>query len=237
MPEPGEVREGLVWTGTEWVPLKPSPPEESPEDRKPDSLPNDGRTGILCPQCHESAQLLKVSGLLDKSKTSATSYTFGTGIGVGTGGIGVGVGDAVTDTQGTTVLAERFKLPSPTIYGGCWISGITFVVLMVLVGILSLFGLAGGNVASVVALIPILFAVYWYWKYVRFEKAWRKINEVALNQVRSGYYCQRCDVAVRVDADVAQEPEDYVAQIVAEHRHEVVAAAAQVPLLNRFFRL
>lgn len=107
MPDAGEVRDGLVWTGTEWVPLKPPTSNELPDEHKPEKPSNDIPKKIVCPNCHESNQLVKVSGLLDKSKTSQTSYTFGTAVGVGTGGIGVGMGDAVTDTQGTNALAQH----------------------------------------------------------------------------------------------------------------------------------
>lgn len=236
MPEPGEVRDGLVWTGSEWVPLKQGVTPEASEQPKSESELGVSLTSIVCPHCHERDQLVKVSGLLDKSQTSETSYTFGTGIAVGTGGIGVGMGDAITDTQGTNALAERFKLPSPTIYGGCWISGIAFIIILVLVGLLMLIGLDGGTVASIIVMIPILAGGYLYWKYLKFEKVWRKINEKALSRMRDGYYCQRCDLAFEVGAKEAVTPEDYKTRILATYDDELNAAASQVPILSRFFR-
>lgn len=234
MPEPGEVREGLVWTGSEWVPLRPAEPSSGPQV-EPAGVPS--KENERCPHCHQVDRLIRISGLVDRSKTSETGYTFGTGIGVGTGGIAVGVGDAVTQTDGTNALAERFGLHRPTVYGGCWVSAAAVLVFLVVGGALSLLSIGGGALGSVLTVAILAGAAFWYWKYLKFEKTWKLIYAEALSDIRAGYYCERCDLAFSPGAKSAEVPEDYVKAIFSLHNEHFRDAVKEVPLLHKIPRI
>ena len=234
MPEPGEVRDGLVWTGSEWIPLK-SPDAES--DHQVAQVDGPSTEPQVCPHCRQSDRLIRVSGLVDRSKTSETGYTFGAGVGVGTGGIGVGIGDAVTQTDGTNALAERFGLHRPTVYGGCWISAAGLLAFILVGGALSLLSIDGGALGSILAIAILAVAGFWYSKYLKFEKTWKALYAEALKKIRAGYYCERCDLAFSPGADSAEDPEEYVKAIFSAYNVSFKKAVEQVPLLSKIPRI
>lgn len=237
MPEPGEVRDGLVWTGSEWVRLKQGTTPEASEQPHSESESSGKPSAVVCPKCHQSDRLIRVSGLLDKSKTSETSYTFGTGIGVGTGGIGIGIGDAMTDTQGTNALAQRFGLHRPTVYGGCWITAIAVVLLALVGGVLATLGIGGGALSSALVVIVIAIAGFWYWKYLQFEKTWKVLYDESINRIRRAYYCERCDQAFDEVNQKPLDPEDFVKEIFSNYSDQFALAVSKVPMLEKIPRI
>lgn len=153
MPEPGEVKHGLVWTGTQWVPLRPSASDDGPDaDAGTGANPGAGEvppgvepvgpdsSGNQCPVCRKDDRLVRVSGLLD----SASSHTTGSGttVGVGAGSGGLGAGVAVSEFQAETVtrLVQRFAPPSAPRGVGCGITALSVLAVLVVGGILGALG-------------------------------------------------------------------------------------------------
>lgn len=226
MPEPGEVREGLVWTGNAWVPLRPAGTEPEPVSKGPPIDPseiaqasNPRTTGSgfsnTCPVCEKDDRVTRISGLLDSASTKTTgrATTGGVGLGTGgTGGIGVGVGATGFEADSVSKLVQRFAPPALPKGNGCLISVFTFIAIL---GMTSIYSSAVGNTNSIgwyVLAIGIIVAMIFTYRYmnaprIRKAAAWHG----CLQELRSGYYCARDDVAFGAGGTEAYTPEAFVA--------------------------
>lgn len=246
MPEPGEVKEGLVWTGTSWVPLRPAVEPSLKDDPNlntehaamaSDSQQSTSEPGVNCPVCKKHDRLVRIGGLLDSSTSSSTSYSMGTGVGAGSGGIGVGVGDAITETQSSTRLAQRFEIPKPPLYAG--LAVLAGIVVIALIGgalsspLVALLSLNGDAVGWVAALLAVAAGAWWYFlPYAKFEKRWTEIDNEVLDQARLGYYCERDSVAFSQGHPSPALPEDFIDHLYAPYVPQLRQAIEAVPLLK-----
>jgi len=247
MPEPGEVKEGLVWTGTAWVPLQPISPQAASESRS-DGSPPDRATVLghdapkpkhVCPLCRKSDRLIRISGLLDSSTTQSVGYTAFGGAGIGNGGVGVGVGDAITETFSTTALAKRFEVPAPPIRAGCFVFPAALAVSLLL-GSTIVWGLALvlGNsrlvesLGNFMVLLSVVVASLFYIPIWRFHGRRNKIQERVASDVSKGYYCQRDDCAFSETDNRHLSPEEYVDACFEPYLPELVSEINSIPLMR-----
>ena len=111
MPEAGEVRDGLVWTGSDWVPLKPSTDGPAVDEPKSSSDVGSG-SKPTCPECKKDDRVARLSGLVDRSTQTTVGSAKTLAAGISTGGIGVGGGVTRFQAETETRLVERLKPPS-----------------------------------------------------------------------------------------------------------------------------
>lgn len=221
MPEPGEVREGLVWTGTAWVPLKPYEREESasasmsevvPESTESVPRPADSTPTSACPECHKDDRVIRISGLLDSASTKTTGRAVTGGAGIGTGGLGVGVGVTGFEADSVTKLVHRFAPPPLRKGMGCGIAAtaVGAILAMTLV-IESVFG-DTNNVAWYVLAVGIVVGAILLYRRINASRTQEAATWYdCLQEMRSGYYCSRDDVAFMPGEDEADSPEIFTA--------------------------
>lgn len=220
MPEVGEVREGRVWTGSEWISLKSGSNDSSkaePPSDESTTTPKNGTTvgPAACPVCKKDDRLTRVSGLVDSSTqaTSGSATTFAAGI--STGGIGVGAGRTRLQATTETRLAERLKAP-PLSGGTRWkpiLIAFAFIVPAVLI-----ITQDGSKPLPIVLLAGLLMLIGGYfilaakledWLPSRHQvSAWNEGHE----QLRSAFYCERDDVVFLPEAQTPLSPEELVEQ-------------------------
>lgn len=241
MPEPGEVKQGLVWTGTAWVQLRPAEepslevtPSPNTEHRATasDSQHSSSKPGVICPICHQHDRLVRIGGLLDSSTSFSSGYTVATGVGIGSGGLGVGVGDAITESTSTTRLAQRFEIPKPPVYGGCAMILIVFGVAAVGAALTGLWAGFETPAGIIVVLLAVVGALWWIFPYDRFNRRWIKIDKEVLDEVRHGYFCERDTVAFSKEHPNPALPEDFVDQLYEPYLPRLRDEINAVPLLK-----
>ena len=222
MPEPGEVREGLVWTGTAWVPLRPAGSSDEREIGGPSTAPPattiagsvDGPAASVsaCPVCQKDDRVTRISGLLDSASTKTTGRATTGGVGIGTGGLGVGVGVTGFEADSVTKLVQRFAPPALPKGIGCMTSVFTAVAIL---GMTAIYSSTIGDTNSVgwyILAMAIVIAAIFAFRYmnaprIRKAAAWYD----CLQELRSGYYCARDDVAFESGDTEADPPEVFVA--------------------------
>ena len=220
VPEPGEVKHGLVWTGSQWVPLRPSAAEESPEpEGHKEGTDVGGSLGVeparsdssanRCPVCRKDDRLVRVSGLLDSASSQTTGSGTTVGIGAGSGGLGAGV--AVSEYQAETVtrLVQRFAPPSAPKGVGCGITALSVLAILVVVGVLGALG-APDVVGWIVLVAGIGAGIFAYVRLSPARGAQKVVWQECLDEVRSAYYCSRDDVAFEAGDLEASTPEALV---------------------------
>lgn len=212
MPEPGEVKEGLVWTGTAWVPLRPAgepsleaAPSPSAEHVTPasDSQRSTDAPGVNCPICHKNDRMIRIGALVDSRSTR---------------------------------LAQRFETPKPPTS-----LAMLFVVPAVTIGLLVILNeLASttlkqpftGLVQISLTLIVGLGVLWWYWRLVRFYMRWNNVGDEVLNEVWRGYHCERDGVAFSEEHPNPALPEDFVDQLYEPYLPRLRDEINAVPLLR-----
>lgn len=221
MPDAGEVREGRVWTGSEWIPLKSGssdpPMDEPPSDERSATPKNSTTVGpAVCPVCEKDDRLTRVSGLVDSSTQSTSGSATTLAAGISTGGIGVGAGRTRLQATTETRLAERLKAP-PLSGGTRWkpiLIAFAFIVPAVLI-----ITRDGRQPLPLVLLAGFLMLIGGYfilaakmedWLPSRRQvSAWNEGHE----QLRRAFYCERDDVVFLPDAQVPLSAEELVEQV------------------------
>jgi len=111
------------------------------------------------------------------------------------------------------------------------------IALLIVGGALSLLSIGGGVLGSILTIAILAAAGFWYWKYLKFEKTWKAIYTHALQELRAGYYCERCDLAFSPGSATAEVPEEYVKSIFVPFNDPFAEAVRQVPLLSKVPRV
>lgn len=221
MPDPGEVRDGLVWTGTNWVPLKPASeaaPRESRASREAAQNSNARGDGgpAQCPECGKDDRVSRLSGFIDRSTHTTQGKANTLAVGVSTGGVGAGAGRTKFEATTESRLVERLK-PPPLRGDTRWVPlligfGLLFPAALLLSGdgtksagaiVLSVLLLVSGCVV----LLPA--AIEMWLPSVSQRETWQQ----GLGALRGAFYCERDDVAFLPGSSSAMPVEELVTEV------------------------
>ena len=218
MPEAGEVRQGLVWTGDQWVPLKPSAESTLDSGEAAADQPSAPLSSLsACPVCGKDDRTSAVSGFVDRYTMLTTGSATTLGAAVTTGGLGVG--GAVTSYQSETESRLLQRLSPPPLSDGTRWTPILLGFACIGLAFLLIMAAEGSNTVplAVLAIIPLAAAGYffiaakaeeWFPSRARAD-AWSS----ALGTLRGAFYCERDDVAFLPGRTEALPPEQLVEQV------------------------
>jgi len=189
--------------------------------------------------CRKPDRLIRISGLLDSSNTQSVSHTTFGGVGFGGGDVGAGLGQAITESQGTTVLAKRFAIPQPPIRAGCFLFPTVWLTFGLVGWIMGwIVGTATGDpevsnaVTGVAVFYGFVVAGLLYLPLLKFHRNRSMIEQDVANDVKAGYYCQRDDVAFSRESSDAATPEAFVDSCFMTHLPRLTAEIDSVPLMK-----
>ena len=221
MPDPGEVRDGLVWTGTNWVPLKPASQETPRESRASREAAQDskaqGNNGpAQCPECGKDDRVSRLSGFIDRSTHTTQGKANTLAVGVSTGGVGVGAGRTKFQATTESRLVERLK--PPPLRGDTRLVPLLIGVGLLAPAVLLLSGdgpkSTGAIILSMLLLVAgcLIFlpsALGFWLPSARQREAWHQ----GMDALRGAFYCERDDVAFLPGSSTAMPVEELLTEV------------------------
>ena len=221
MPEVGEVRQGLVWTGSDWVPLKPA--AENAADVEPTAsdsdvgLTNPGSNQAKCPECNKDDRVARLSGLVDRSTQTTKGSAKTLAAGISSGGIGVGGGVTRFKAETESHLVQRLK-PPPLKGGLRWKPALIGVALLV-PAFLLLSAEGGQGSVPLLFLAGLILLAGGFFLVAALLEEWipsvqqREAWQQGLKELRGSFYCERDDVAFLPGSAQGLPAEELVEQV------------------------